>query len=209
MMDLYYRPHDYFWAKRRGIQLTSAIKGARRRAAYQAALDAGEDFDPIYAEPTLSDDSRQVLSRLHPSFMGGEYLPDQDPHEVEIARIVIRSTTRDVTCVYAAPHGRRIAYRIVDEYGGDTLSGPDRLISNKPLTLGALRRFFLTGWDLLRVLDYNGEYWDYNEDQVLDFIVEASSDFYPEFGQAVMQKVQRWLSAKHRSLRSQRRREVA
>ncbi|NCX72257.1 MAG: hypothetical protein EBW88_02430 [Betaproteobacteria bacterium] len=177
MMDLSYRPHDYFWAKRRGIQLTSAIKGARRRAAYQAALDAGEDFDPIYAEPTLSDDSRQVLSRLHPSFMGGEYLPDQDPHEVEIARIVIRSTTRDVTCVYAAPHGRR--------------------------------RFFLTGWDLLRVLDYNGEYWDYNEDQVLDFIVEASSDFYPEFRQAVMQKVQRWLSAKHRSLRSQRRREAA
>ena len=59
------------------------------------------------------------------------------------------------------------------------------------------------------MLDYNGEYWDYNEDRVLDFIVEASSDFYPEFGQAVMQKVQRWLSAKHRSLRSQRRREVA
>ncbi|NDE54621.1 MAG: hypothetical protein EB069_08595, partial [Actinobacteria bacterium] len=176
---------------------------------YQAALDTGEDFDPIYAEPTLSDDSRQVLSRLHPSFMGGEYLPDQDPQEVEIARIVIRSTTRDVTCVYAAPHGKRIAYRIVDEYGGDTLSGPDRLISNKPLTLGALRTFFLSGWDLLQVLDYNGEYWDYNEDQVLDFIVEASSDFYPEFGQAVMQKVQRWLSAKHRSQRNQRRREAA
>jgi hypothetical protein len=209
MMDLSYRPHDYFWANRRGIQLTSAIKGARRRAAYQAALDTGEDFDPIYAEPTLSDDSRQVLSRLHPSFMGGEYLPDQDPHEVEIARIVIRSTTRDVTCVYAAPQGKRIAYRIVDEYGGDTLSGPDRLISNKPLTLGALRSFFLTGWDLLQVLDYNGEYWDYNESQVLDFIVEASSDFYPAFGQAVMRKVQRWLSAKHRSLRSQRRREAA
>jgi hypothetical protein len=33
--------------------------------------------------------------------MGGEYLPDLIPNEVEIARITIASTTQDVTCVYA------------------------------------------------------------------------------------------------------------
>ena len=33
--------------------------------------------------------------------MGGEYLPDCDLNEVEIARITMASTTQDVTCVYA------------------------------------------------------------------------------------------------------------
>jgi hypothetical protein len=40
--------------------------------------------------------SRSALGRLHPSFMGGEYLPDRRDTEVEIARINIDSTTSDV-----------------------------------------------------------------------------------------------------------------
>jgi hypothetical protein len=67
-MDISYRPNDYFWASRRGIQLASDIKGAVRRDAYLAALESGEDFDPIYSEPSLSEDSRRVLGRLHPSY---------------------------------------------------------------------------------------------------------------------------------------------
>ena len=40
---------------------------------------------------------------MHPMFMGGNYLPDAEEGEVEIARIEISSTTRDVTCVFAKP----------------------------------------------------------------------------------------------------------
>ena len=108
-MDISYRPNDYFWASRHGIQLASDIKGAVRRDAYLAALESGEDFDPTYSEPSLSEDSRRILGRLHPSYMGGEYLPDRVRLEVEIARIVIRSTTRDVTCVYASHIVSKIA----------------------------------------------------------------------------------------------------
>jgi hypothetical protein len=66
--------------------------------------------------------SRSALGRLHPSFMGGEYLPDRRETEVEIARINIDSTTSDVTSVYAKAGKDRVLYRVVDEYGGDTLT---------------------------------------------------------------------------------------
>lgn len=63
---------------------------------------------------------------MHPKFMGGEYLPDRNSGEVEIARITIASTTRDVTSVYAKRGKHRIYYRVVDEYNGDTLVNPSR-----------------------------------------------------------------------------------
>jgi hypothetical protein len=198
-MDRSYRPHDYFWAARRGIQLASDIKGAGRRQAYELALENGDDLDPIYSKPSLSADFRAVWSGIHPSLMGGEYLRERQKLEVEIARIVIRSSTYDVTCVYALPLGRRIQYRIVDEYDGETLSEPVVRISNKPLTQGALINFFLQGWDLLGVLEYNFGA-GYPEDDVLDFIEQASSDFYPDFGALVRTRVYRWLGGRLREL---------
>jgi hypothetical protein len=41
---------------------------------------------------------------------------------VDIARITIRSTLSDTTCFTAGRVGSRIRYRIVDEYGGESLS---------------------------------------------------------------------------------------
>jgi hypothetical protein len=66
--------------------------------------------------------------------MGGEYLPDLLPNEVVIARITIASTTQDVTSVYARRGKKRIRYRVVDEYDGDTLSGKNTRTSTLPLT---------------------------------------------------------------------------
>ena len=78
--------------------------------------------------------------------MGGEYLPDQEDGEVEIARIEIDSTTADVTSVYASLTDTEIHYRVVDEYGGDTLPGPSEMGSSLPLTLGELEAFFTGAW---------------------------------------------------------------
>ena len=125
--------------------------------------------------------------------MGGEYLPDRASQEVEIARITIASTTQDVTCVYARQVGGRIHYRVVDEYDGDTLSGQDTRTSNKPLTLMALVDFFLGSWDLLFCLDCNFSEYGYPRDEVHGFIVDASSSFYPEFGDLVTARVDAWL----------------
>lgn len=196
-IDWQYRPNSYFWAKQYGIGLTSDIKGVERRRLYEQSLKDGEELDPRVTAPELDAESRIQLGRLHPRFLGGEYLPNAMRNELEIARIVIASTTQDVTSIYARPLGKRIAYRIVDEYGGDTLSGRSTRTSNRPLSLEELVNFFLNGWELLACLDMNFESKGYDRSEVHSFIVDASSSFYPEFERAISTKVNRWLDEMH------------
>jgi hypothetical protein len=193
--DLSFRPRSYFWAKKRGISLLSDIKGANRRRLCEQSLqdEAIGQVPPILTAQTLSDEERRFIGRLHPGFMGGEYLPNTRGNEVEIARITIASTTQDVTCVYARSVRNRLSYRIVDEYNGDTLSGPDHCTSLQPLTMGELLDFFLNGWDLLGCLDYNFSEYGYPRDEIHNFIVDASSSFYAEFEQAIYNRIDKWL----------------
>ena len=196
-IDWQYRPNSYFWAKQYGIGLTSDIKGVERRRLYEESLEDGEELGPRVAAPELDAESRIQLGRLHPWFLGGEYLPNAMRNEIEIARIVIASTTQDVTSIYARPLGKRIAYRIVDEYGGDTLSGRSTRTSIRPLSLEELVNFFLNGWELLACLDMNFESKGYDRAEVHSFIVDASSSFYPEFERAIATKVNQWLDEMH------------
>ena len=198
-INLQFRPQSYFWAKDKGIQLLSDIKGANRRRIYEQALqqDDAPDLSPALTAHALSEDDRRFIGRLHPSFMGGEYLPSTRKQEVEIARITIASTTQDVTCVYARPLGKRISYRIVDEYNGDTITGRQTRTSTKPLSLGELVSFFLQGWDLLGCLDHNFCEYGYPRDEVHGFIVDASSSFYSEFNEAITHEIDNWLNTVH------------
>lgn len=201
-INLQYRPQSYFWAKERGIALLSDIKGANRRQIYAQAMANGEvdQLSEEFAAHRLNEPDRRFLGGIHPSFMGGEYLPNTGSNEVEIARIAIDSTTRDVTCIYARPLGKRIAYRIVDEYDGDTLTGVTHRTSLAPLPLGTLVSFFIQGWDLLNCLTVNFHEHAYPRDEVHGFIVDASSSFYAEFGEAITERVDRWLDEVHASL---------
>ena len=131
--------------------------------------------------------------------MGGEYLPDTHGQEVEIARIAIASTTRDVTSVYARKSGKRILYRVVDEYGGDTLSERRKRSSIKPLTLVELVNFFLGAWDLLLVRDVNFADDGYDPDKVKDFVVSARSSFYPDFYRLITVRINEWLDTVRQS----------
>lgn len=196
-IDLAYRPESYFWAKDSNIKLSSDIKGAERKALYERAIQTNNVAlaSSLIADPDLSSEERTSLGRIHPNFMGGEYLPDREDEEVEIARITIASTTRDVTCVYAKRGKNRIYYRVVDEYNGDTLNQPTRT-SSKPLTLKQLTEFFLKSWDLISCLDVNFESDGYPRDAVQNFIVDASSNFYAEFGTLITLKINEWLDTK-------------
>lgn len=117
--------------------------------------------------------------------MGGEYLPDMKPEEVEIARIRIQSTTCDVTSVYARRDGGRIHYRAVDEYGGDTLDEPRECESEEPLTLGALCDFFLQAWPFMQVLEMNFE----RDVQGMLGFFQGDSAFYPQFDALLRKRV--------------------
>jgi hypothetical protein len=124
--------------------------------------------------------------------MGGEYLPDQQENEIEIARVTIASTTSDVTSVYACRNKDDIHYRAVDEYEGDTLSDQTTCSSKLPLTLGELADFFLGAWDLIGVLDMNFEDNRYPADEVRSFFERRlQAVFHPCPGDRVYRQGQR------------------
>jgi hypothetical protein len=178
-IDLTQRPKTYFWPLGLETQLLTHIKGAARRAVLQKFIAEGrlDELPEYLAREKLSDEERAAIARIHPRLMGGEFLPDQDEGEVEIARIEIASTTFDVTSVYARREDGRIHYRVVDEYGGDTLTDARERTSREPLTLGELYDFFMDAWPLGDVLEMNSFAV---AEEALGFFT-GRSEFYPEF----------------------------
>lgn len=186
-IHLDYRPDTYFRPQKLERYLLSKVKGAVLRRQLQTLFDAGRHAEVsslLTAEATSAAD-RKVLESFHPMFMGGNYLPDTEEGEVEIGRISIKSTTYDVTCVYARPDSGVILCRVVDEYGGDTLQGTAETRIDKPMTLGEFTDFFLGAWPLLDVLEMN---FERDLDSSLDFF-SAESEFYVDFGRLCRQRV--------------------
>ena len=201
-MDLSYRPRSYFWPLGLDNHLLARVKGAERRAALQQLIGAGrlDDIPGFLARSSLTESERQAIGQLHPAFMGGEYLPDLAEHEVEVARITIASTTQDVTSVLARRGKRRIYYRVVDEYGGETLSGKSTRTSTRPLTRGALEKFFNGAWSIFDVLEANFSDAGYNLEQMLRFVVGIDSQFYPQLGRLYRRRIQAWAIQQARSV---------
>jgi hypothetical protein len=114
--------------------------------------DRLHELDPRLLHDESDDEARFHLGAIHPSFMGGEYLPSYLAGEVEIARICLRSTTSDVITLRARPTQRGIAYRVEDEYDGKFTLPISA--SEKPLTLAEIIEQFEHG--RLEDLDYGG-----------------------------------------------------
>ena len=186
-IDLDYRPGTYFRPQTLERYLLSKVKGEVLRKNLQALLDDGEHAEvrSLLTAEGMSAADQKALGSLHPMFMGGNYLPDTKDGEVEIARISIESTTFDVTCVYARPVDAAIHYRVVDEYGGDTLTGKTEARTVMPMKLGELMDFFLEAWPLLQVIEMN---FDDDPEGRLDFFT-ATSEFYPDFGKLCLNRV--------------------
>ena len=186
-IDLGYRPTTYFRPRALEDYLLSKVKGAvmRRRLKALFAAEGHGGLRALASAPGVSEADRRVLEAIHPMFMGGNYLPDTQPGEVEIARIAIRSTTMDVTSVYARREDGVIHYRVVDEYAGDTLQGPGEATSAEPMTLGALADFFLRAWPLVDVVAGN---FEDDLGEALRFF-SAESDFYPDLDRLCRERV--------------------
>jgi hypothetical protein len=142
-IDLDFRPASY-WADADPVSaIVQNIKGQNRRTMARdfIAGDLAKPLGPIderLLADTIDEGLRTTLGQIHPSFMGGEYLPDYTRHEMEIARIVLDSATRDVISVRAriGRTGARIRYRMVDEYDGTFVVSPAS--SRRPLSLRQL-----------------------------------------------------------------------
>jgi len=186
-IDLNQRPDTYFRPQKLERYLLSKVKGAVLRRRLQGLFDEGRHAEvrSLLTSEGISAADRKALESLHPMYMGGNYLPDTEEGEVEIGRICIRSTTYDVTCVYARPVEGGIHYRVVDEYDGETLEEPTEIRTELPMTLGEFVDFFLAAWPLFDVLEMN---FEGDVDASLDFFT-AESEFYPEFDRLCREKV--------------------
>jgi len=135
-IDLDFRPASYFRPQPLEDYRLAQVKNSQVRAHLRRLL-ASERHDEvarILREEGVSDHDCRALERIHPLYMGGNYLLNPRPGEVGIARIQIYSTTGDVAAVYARRVGPRIRYRVVDEYTGETLEGRTKRDSVKALT---------------------------------------------------------------------------
>ena len=178
-INLDFRPDSYFRPQKLTEHLISKVKGAVLRDRLQQLYDTGRhnELERLLGANGISLQDSKALGGIHPMYMGGNYLPDTEVAEVEIARICIESTTYDVVSVYARKNQVVTVLRVVDEYDGDTLEEPTCLESNRPLTLGELADFFLNAWSLIEVLEAN---FGDDVEAGLNFF-RADSKFYPDF----------------------------
>jgi hypothetical protein len=141
-IDYHFRPESYWAVANDPLEaVLRNVKGRNRREMIRDYYEAGnlDQLGECLLADTLDEESRNNLGLIHPTFMGGEYLPDYRRSEVEIARIELESTTNDVISLRARSSGSRIKYRLVDEYA--TEFRLPQQTSSRPFSLGELVRF--------------------------------------------------------------------
>jgi hypothetical protein len=168
----------------RSIQIFdySLVSLARRAGKYFAhSSKPAARFLTALMHKYLAEETRQAWGRLHPSNMGGEYLPPLRKGEVEIARISIASVTADQISVRARRVRERVRYRIVDEYDFRYVCHPAG--ADAPLSLGELIALMESASDgasiIFPILAMN------SRDSISDdrsTLITVSSDFYADLG---------------------------
>jgi hypothetical protein len=207
-IDYAFRPESY-WDVSDPLQaILVNVKGARRRQMIRDYWEAGAiaELERGLLRDNLAEEDRVGLRKIHPSFMGGEYLPDYAEGEVEIARIELESTTADVISIRVKKEGERIAYLIVDEYETEFNILPTH--SDTPLTLSELVRLI----DGAMEEGSPGLYYtqmNYEEgersiewlDQMRDF-TRVESVFYPQLNPHYQKLLDLWYEEEKASLLS-------
>ncbi len=179
---------------------------AAERAPDEATRQLLSEVHPDLLPDELDDPN--TLGPLHPWWMGGEYLPDYLPGEIEIARIVLESTTMDVTSVRARPVDGRIHYRVVDEYPdiGPFVSLEPR-ISQRPLTFGEIVTLIdnikpnpkafgeVTSQSYVEFIRDRNTSDGCDLDHMARFVTVESS-LYPQLGAFFERRAQQWLGVR-------------
>lgn len=197
-IDLEYRPRGYFGRLPLETRLLARVTGYQRREILRRHLAAGDDrYPPELEQSTLDPAFRTALGRIHPSYMGGEYLPPLASNETEIARVSLASTTADQISVRARQLKDAIAYRIVDEYMENEPSYDARpRRSKQPLSLRELVAMIegacADGGIVWSVLAFNHRGGTRREG-LRDF-VRVSSEFYPQLESHYDARIEAWLA---------------
>lgn len=202
--NLDFRPESYFKLTDPSLAALNRISGTARRRAVEQAIKQGETVPAELLEPSLSKELRAALSRIHPSLMGGEFLPESRREEIEIARIDLDSCTADAISLRARPGSDRIRYRIVDEYMEDCEYRLSQKSSRKPLTLKQVIRLLDESQYYLRGALQPGGIVNESKERILNcdsslsslesirHFTRVTSDFYPELDSWYQQAAEDW-----------------
>ena len=205
--DLSYRPDTYWPESLDREQLLARIQGEARRDIVRQTLDEGDisDLDPVLAAEELDEENRRGWGLIHPSLMGGEYLPSLGAEDVEIARISLASVTSDQISIRASNTGGQIRYSVCDEY--ETAHDLAFTYSEHPLRLG----------ELVKLIDGSGHsegrlgggllvcQWEYMLESHSDLeyctaFAWIESAWYPELAAYYDQVASEWQEQKRRLL---------
>ena len=207
-IDYDFRPESFWASASNPLEaILRNVKGRNRREMIRDYYAAGK-LDELCSEllnDSLDEDARRSLGKIHPTFMGGEYLPNYQRHEVEIARIELQSTTSDVISLRARGSGRRIKYRLVDEY--ETEFGLPQQTSQRPLSLRELIVFLDSvehygadpNWHRFGFpLVFNECNLEAGSDlETLRDFTSVSSDFYADLAVHYSQVIDEWHALRH------------
>ncbi|MCE9614869.1 MAG: hypothetical protein K8T26_11370 [Lentisphaerae bacterium] len=207
-IDYDWRPSSYWAPPADALHVVLRnVKGTRRRQMIRDYWNAGrfQELEDALLQDELTVTQRESLGRIHPTFMGGEYLPRTRRGEVTLVRVDLKSANADVIEVRAASAGKRIRYRVVDEYNTRFPTRPRS--SARPLTLG----------QLVDLVDHASPAYDFGEslglcytasnyecggctlDDLEDF-TSVSSDIYPELSTHYHRVQEEWFEARRREL---------
>jgi len=202
-IDYEYRPRNYFFPMLATKYLLSTIKGTERRREVERLIDEGkeQEIEDWMAHSALEDSTRKLIGSFHPALLGGEYLPDLEVGEVEIARLELASTTGDVVSVRARQSKGRTYYRLTDEYHDDRTCAfkVSPFWSVKPLSLLQLINLIETATDKehgeisfgLSFLDESYRQFDFDLDICRKFL-SVTSEFYPDLQGYYIQAIDSW-----------------
>ena len=198
LLDRDRRPLSYWHESDPRTLKLDRVKGTIRGQLLRQSADR-EDLDSTddkHVNEGLPESELIAWGKLGPAFMGGEYLPDLDNLEVEIARISMASTTGDVISIRARPSGNSIHYRVRDEYESEYTCTPK--VSDLPLSFGEMISLIDATGLIIPVL--GRIYWDSNDRSTenLEDFISVSSNFYSGLGNYYSNVVSEWLENKNR-----------
>ena len=198
--DLSFQPKTYWDLRDVLTHVEAKIPGKVRKELVKHALQNDETVPSKYLKSSLSEDLKQSIGSIDPSFLGGEFLPELGENDVIIASINLKSTTSDVIAVIARLTDKGIEYRVEDEYMDSYPEGEEHYkvqpnFSKEPLSFKELINLIDNAREGGGLIDSAKNYYPEEPEEYYDFAT-AESAFYPQLRDWYDESNNEWLEDK-------------
>ena len=198
--DLSFQPKTYWDLRDVLTHVEARVTGKARKELVKHALQNDETVPSKYLKSSLSEDLKQSIGSIDPSFLGGEFLPELGENDVIIASINLKSTTADVIAVIARLTDKGIEYRVEDEYMDSYPEGEEHYkvqpnFSKEPLSFKELINLIDNAREGGGLIDSSKNFYPEEPEEYYDFAT-AESAFYPQLRDWYDESNNEWLEDK-------------